>query len=205
MLRHRYPDTDSQRLQQMNGRPKVPHTQMSFHDLSGLFRCKFPSFLWGCGGGWEVVGAGLKNLAQIEMSIVIFGILEPLRVKGSFLVRRERERSSSGSWCLLDGHAEIPGNTTFFNGLMNELYCPSPHKHVWIAVWMLMVYIHSFNIQLDMLLIRGVWGLGCKQSPILKYHGLAYITHPASKLLRRCAVFLLNDECWLIIIIKQTG
>lgn len=80
----------------MNGRPKVARTQMSFHVLSGLFRCKFPSFLWGCGGGWEVVGAGLKNLAQIEMSIVIFGILEPLRVKGSF-PSEERERSSSGS------------------------------------------------------------------------------------------------------------
>ncbi len=44
------------------------------------------------------MGAGLKNIAQIEMSIVIFGILEPLRVKGSFpREERERERSSSGS------------------------------------------------------------------------------------------------------------
>jgi len=81
----------------MNGRPNVPHKKMSLDVLSGLFRCKFPSFLWGCGGGWEVVGAGLKNLPQIEMSIVIFGILEPLRVKRLPSYSEERERSSSGS------------------------------------------------------------------------------------------------------------
>lgn len=36
------------------------------------------------------MGASLKNLPQIEMSIVIFGILEPLRVK-SLPYSEERE------------------------------------------------------------------------------------------------------------------